>query len=186
MVEGVRLLNIDKEARKYISEYRKNHNDISFLEIGAHPTDIKIAVFAKNLGFKYSNMDIDHKTNVPERIHVVGDICSCPGISDESYDIVYSHNVFEHLKTPWTAAEECIRINKKGGMNIHIMPFSYEYHENPSDYFRFTHEGVKILFQNSGKMEEIISGYQGVTKPKRINKRSWHENWLVLYIGRKK
>ena len=42
------------------------------------------------------------------------------------------------------------------------------------------------MFEISGSVEEIISGYQDVSKRKSINKQIWLDNWLVLYVGRKK
>ena len=66
---------------------------------------------------------------------IYGDICDCPQIPDESYDIVFSTSVFEHIKEPWKAAKECVRITKKGGINVHLTLFSWRYHPVPVDCF---------------------------------------------------
>ncbi len=183
-MENIKLLDVCDVVREYVLEYYNSHTNIDFLEIGAHPKVAHTSKLVKEIDVKYTNMDIEPATNIPESI--VGNICSCPEIPDESYDIVYSHNVFEHIKTPWIAAEECVRITKGGGLNIHIAPFSYEYHAYPVDCFRYTHTGFKSMFEISGSVEEIISGYQDVSKRKSINKQIWLDNWLVLYVGRKK
>ncbi len=179
----MKLLDINKEAKKYVSEYHDNHEDMKFLEIGAHPKIVHTSELIKELNIIYNNMDID--TNISGTEVITGDICSCPEIPDESFDIVYSHNVFEHIKTPWTAAEECVRITKTGGLNIHITLFSYRYHESPVDCFRYTHTGLKTIFELSGNMEEVISGYKDITNRNKMKKGRWSENWLVIYIGKK-
>jgi ubiquinone/menaquinone biosynthesis C-methylase UbiE len=193
------LLNVHDEAWKYVSEYCKTHENVSFLDIGGGNGRGKIANGTrKSFNVKYNNLEINGDVNMPELIK--GDICHCPQISDERYDIVFSHNVFEHLKMPWLAAEECIRINKKGGLNVHIFPFSWHYHPTPVDCFRFTHTGFKVLFENSGKVKELLTGYD--LKRRRQDTRGggvegdldlvpvdklggWLECWLVLYVGKR-
>ena len=78
-----------------------------------------------------------------------GDICNCPEIESNKYDIVFCMNLFEHLNEPWKAAEEMIRITKSNGIIIVIAPFSWRYHPCPVDNFRFTHNGLKILFERT-------------------------------------
>ncbi len=97
-------------------------------------------------GYQYLAMDLE-----PRAEHVVvGDICHCPEIPDNTYDVVASYDVFEHLQRPWDAARECIRITKPGGLLVHRTLFAYRYHPIPIDYWRFTAQGLEYLFTRDG------------------------------------
>lgn len=91
-----------------------------------------------------------------------GDICSCPNINDNSFDIVYIYNVLEHVYTPWTAAQECIRICKPNGIIIVGAPFAWYYHKHPVDLWRFSHEGLKFLFEQNNLVKTLNHGFNGV------------------------
>lgn len=181
-------------VKSHLREYR--NKELSFLDVGGG-SGRKTSKLAT--GLTYQILEIDEKIKSSNIIH--GDICHCPQISDESFDIVFSNSVFEHIKKPWLAAEECIRINKKGGLNIHTTLFSWRYHPTPVDCFRYTHTGLEILFESSGRMEKVMSGYdiknrrreKGV-KPTSLGLLdvvpvdelgAWREHWSVMYIGRK-
>ena len=128
---------------------------------------------------------------------IVGDICNCPEISDDTFDVCFSMDVFEHLKEPWNAAAECIRITKPGGILIHRTLFSYRYHPSPVDFWRFSSNGLEYLFNRSGKTETILKGYdiRGRRRDHRGSNANnkppidwlggFRENWQVLWVGRK-
>ncbi len=148
-------------------------------------------------GYQYLAMDLE-----PRAEHVVvGDICRCPEIPDNSYAAVASYDVFEHLQRPWDAARECIRICKPGGLLVHRTLFAYRYHPIPIDYWRFTSQGLEYLFTNDGRVETVCKGYD--LRKRRTNHVGWpmhgnrdvppidfwggfRENWLVLFVGRKR
>lgn len=188
------FVKASKVVKKHLDEYR--NKGLSFLDVGG-AAGLKTRKLADGLSYNILEIDKEFKgLNV-----VYGDICNCPEIPDESFDIVYSNSVFEHIKKPWLASEECIRINKKGGLNIHVTLFSWRYHPTPVDCFRYTHTGLEILFEDSGKMERIMSGYDINHRRKEKGKKpgslglldvvpidnlgAWREHWGVMYIGRK-
>lgn len=160
-----------------------------FLDIGArNGAKSQLAV-----DFNYRAIDID-----PKASHVIyGDICSCPHIGDDSFDVVLSVDVLEHVERPWDAAKECIRITKPGGLLIHRTLFSYRYHPIPKDYWRFTSQGLEYLFTHTNQAETVTKGYdirarrrdhRGhnlLSKPPIDWLGGFRENWQVLWIGRK-
>ena len=95
---------------------------------------------------------------------LIGDICDTnffekhAGVTD-SFDVVYSNNVFEHLQDPFVAARNLLNMCRTGGLIITIVPFSQRFHESPDDFFRYTHRGVERLFQNAGSVLVHESGY---------------------------
>jgi len=95
------------------------------------------------------NLDIAWRPGV----HVVADGHALP-FRDGSFACVYSNAVLEHTARPWVVAEEIYRVLKPGGFACINVPFLNIMHER-FDYYRFTPQGLKIIFH---RFEEIKSG----------------------------
>lgn len=55
-------------------------------------------------------------------------------------------SVLEHSQRPWMLAANLERLLEPGG-TIHLSaPFVWRFHDYPSDFFRYTAEGVRSLF----------------------------------------
>ena len=52
----------------------------------------------------------------------------------------------EHVAKPWLAAKNIENILKHGGLLIWTTPWVWRIHGYPSDYWRFTPNGVRQLF----------------------------------------
>lgn len=81
---------------------------------------------------------------------VVGDLHGLP-FCDGSYDAIVCLAVLEHVRRPWDAAREMLRVLKAGGLLVLYVPFLLTYHAEPgyySDYWRFTDEGVLALLED--------------------------------------
>lgn len=190
---------IDKSSvQEFITQYRQTHQTngaLHFLDVGGRHGEYR--KFAE--GYTYSILEIDLNATSPEIKH--GDICSCPQIPSNTYDVVFSNNVFEHLQEPWNAALESVRICKPGGLLICMAPFSWRYHPVPVDNFRFSHSGLAYLFERSGTVETLLAGYDlhnrrrdhrggkvagGLDVPPVDELGGWREHWLAIYVGRKR
>jgi hypothetical protein len=57
-------------------------------------------------------------------------------------------SVLEHSKQPWLVAQNIEKVMKSGATLFLSVPFIWRFHGYPNDYFRFTAEGVKVLFKN--------------------------------------
>lgn len=55
-------------------------------------------------------------------------------------------SVLEHSRRPWLMAQVLTDCLKPGGTILVSAPFVWRVHAYPSDYFRFTVEGVRSLF----------------------------------------
>lgn len=55
-------------------------------------------------------------------------------------------SVLEHCEQPFKMAENITRLLKDDGCVFISAPFSWRFHGYPSDYWRFSHEGIKKLF----------------------------------------
>jgi hypothetical protein len=70
-------------------------------------------------------------------------------IADQSYDIVLSGQVIEHVRKVWLWIKEVSRVCKIGGKVITINPVSWPYHEAPVDCWRIYPEGMKALCEEA-------------------------------------
>lgn len=89
------------------------------------------------------------------------------------------HSVLEHCQNPKKAAENMTWLLVNGGTIFLSVPFVWREHAYPNDYFRFTKEGIKLLFPDiEWDTMWYICGGKRVTKPPSI----LHEG--VPYFGR--
>lgn len=71
-------------------------------------------------------------------------------IPDETYDLIISANVFEHVPKIWTWMKELARICRTGGKIATICPVSWKYHQVPVDCWRAYPDGVKAVYEEAG------------------------------------
>jgi SAM-dependent methyltransferase len=69
--------------------------------------------------------------------------------ADNQFDIVFSHQVLEHIPKPWRAASELVRVLKPGGIGLHTTCAFNPLHGPPdfNDYYRFFPNGLAELFE---------------------------------------
>lgn len=91
--------------------------------------------------------------------HVVGDAHHLP-VRDEALDGVFCNAVLEHVRQPWAVAAEMRRVLKPGGLVCVNVPFLGSRH-GVHDYFRFTHEGLRSLFDGFKEVKSGISAGPG-------------------------
>ena len=62
------------------------------------------------------------------------------------FGTILCFSVMEHCAQPFAMADTLTRILAPGGKLVLSVPFAWKFHGYPSDYWRFTHEGIKTLF----------------------------------------
>jgi SAM-dependent methyltransferase len=65
----------------------------------------------------------------------------------DSFDAVLSLNVLEHVKDPFQAAREIMRVMKPGAELMCVAPFLQPLHGYPHHYYNMTAQGLKNLFE---------------------------------------
>lgn len=81
---------------------------------------------------------------------------------DASFDTVLCTDVIEHLEEPGEALAETHRVLRPGGHAIYTAPLFWHLHEQPRDFYRYTHHGLEHLFTRAGfEVVEIaaLSGF---------------------------
>lgn len=72
---------------------------------------------------------------------------------DSLFDYVVSDQVLEHIEgDPQKAMDESWRVLKPGGIAIHTTCFMNEIHGAPSDFWRFTPNGLRLLCARFSKV----------------------------------
>ena len=136
---------MNKSSQEIISSVINSLNlKGSVLEIGAQNIQTSSYDLFSDVKFKYNNLNID-SNNISGTI--IADICNETPIKSESYDVILAVDVFEHLKEPWKASKEIIRLLKPEGVVIVITVWSWRYHPVPVDYWRFSHDCLDFLFK---------------------------------------
>ena len=78
-------------------------------------------------------------------LDVVADAHALP-FPEASFDFAFSLAVFEHLHSPWRAADEIARVLRPGGRVFVLCAFMQPLHGYPDHYFNFTESGLRRLF----------------------------------------
>jgi SAM-dependent methyltransferase len=75
---------------------------------------------------------------------------------NEKFDLVFCTQVLEHVSDPFSLIREMNRVLKPNGKLIISLPFSWQEHEEPYDFFRFSSFGISHLLNMSGfKIEKL-------------------------------
>jgi len=77
-------------------------------------------------------------------------------IPSDTYDIVLSGQVIEHVRKIWVWIKEVTRVCKPGGVVVTINPVSWPYHEAPVDCWRAFPEGMRALYDDAA-LDVILS-----------------------------
>jgi hypothetical protein len=76
----------------------------------------------------------------------------------QRFDAIFSLSVFEHLAMPWVVAMEINKLLEVGGLTYHASHFAWPLHEVPWDFWRFSDEGMKVLFSPALGFEVVQAG----------------------------
>ena len=66
--------------------------------------------------------------------------------ADDTFDLVLSLAVLEHVRDPFRCAREIVRVLKPGGQVYAAVPFLQPYHGYPNHYYNMTLSGLENLF----------------------------------------
>lgn len=124
------------------------------LDVGCGNGDSKYLIESK--GYKWVGLDIRPTNN----LSVTGDAHKLP-FKNQSFDLVISTAVIEHLHSPMIALNEANRILKTGGIFFGSVAFLEPWHDN--SYFHFSHLGIVTMLKDCGFMvDRIWPGWHGL------------------------
>lgn len=162
LISRKNLYKLIQQEIDFIVTKKKN---IKVLNIGSGG-DIENFI-KKNENLKLISMDISKK----RKPDVIYDI-SKNDVQDKikfKPDVVTIFEVLEHVKNPDKAVQNIYKILKKNDICLCSVPFNFHIHDEPNDFYRFTHFGLKYLFRN----------YKDVVIKRR---NGWLESIFVNFI----
>ena len=106
------------------------------------------------LGYDVAGFDVKRSS----RTDFLADAHQLP-VADESFDLILSTQVFEHLAAPWVAAAEIARALKPGGRLVGSVAFLKPFHNS---YFHISHQGMVKLLEGAGLTIDHLSGAQSL------------------------
>lgn len=126
-------------------EFKKKRVFGEVIEFGANEKLEKNFIYSKNkeINATYSNIVTSNnkfiKIDLQKKIKI-----------KKKFDYVIIFNVLEHLSKPEIALKNIRNILKKNGCIIGSTPFLFRVHGAPKDYYRFTHDYLKLTLKKSG------------------------------------
>ena len=102
---------------------------------------------------------IDLRSLFPGKAYVGVDFRAGPGVDcvadvealpqkDGSVGTVLALSTFEHVRKFWLGFEQVRRVLRPDGVFVVALPFHFHVHDYPSDYWRFTPEGLDSLLES--------------------------------------
>jgi SAM-dependent methyltransferase len=95
------------------------------------------------------------------RADLIADLNEPLPLADDCVDTVACFSVLEHLRRPGQLVAEALRVLKPGGSVILQVPFMWQVHEAPHDYYRFTCFGLRHLFEEAGFDDILVEPTSG-------------------------
>lgn len=123
-------------------------NGLRVLEIGPSGSPTMYQKIIDNPTLKWHTIDFENSEYIGEAKSSLTYVLQNPykfPVESDSYDIVISGQVIEHVGKIWEWTNEIKRVLKNGGLMITINPVSWPYHEAPIDCWRIFPEGIKAL-----------------------------------------
>ena len=71
------------------------------------------------------------------------------------FGTIFCLSVLEHCDQPFVMADNMTRLLEKNGKLVISLPFAWQFHGYPSDYWRFTPEGIKKLFPRLSFQDDL-------------------------------
>jgi SAM-dependent methyltransferase len=85
---------------------------------------------------------------------LLGSVEALP-VEDASFDVVLCTQVLEHCDDPPLAVRELRRVTAPGGRVLASTHGTQVYHPSPQDYWRWTHTGLRRLFEENGAWASV-------------------------------
>ena len=94
-------------------------------------------------------------------VDIVSDIHSLSDtFGKNSFDVLISCSVYEHVRNPWIATAEISKIMRPKGIVFTSTHNTFPIHAHPYDYWRYTRESLNVLFGEELKFNCLQTEYQ--------------------------
>ena len=106
--------------------------------------------FFASIADEYVGVDVVENPNAD----LLGPVESLP-VEDGRFDLVLCTQVLEHSDDPARAVAELHRVTAPGGRVLASTHGVQWYHPSPHDHWRWTHTGLRLLFERNGDWSRL-------------------------------
>ncbi len=115
----------------------------------------------------YYVLDIQNSEN--QKNIIIADITDSNFKLEYTFDFIYSYDTFEHILNPWDATKNIKNLLNINGIIFCAAPFSWRYHACPYDTYRYSHTGLRYIFEYLSEIKPVFAGYR-----KKSNNKGWY------------
>jgi SAM-dependent methyltransferase len=144
-------------VERRVRELARGMRGKRILEIGSGRRDLGQDVFTVRSLFHGSNTFIQSDV-VPEFGHELVDVRTMD--FEDEFDLILCLYVLEHIFELDEAVRGIHRALVPGGRAVIAVPHLYPYHDEPSDYWRFTEHAVRRLLGPFASTEIAVRGFR--------------------------
>ena len=99
--------------------------------------------------------------------------CTDTKLESNKYDTILSTQVIEHIYDTQKYIVECHRLLKRGGIGIFTIPFLWQCHAEPCDYYRFTKYAIETQFREQAfeilELRPLEGAYAAIIQTKIVS-----------------
>lgn len=140
----------------FLSKHTEYYQGVVYdLGCGESPYQGFISQFSQ----QYIGVDWEGSNHITKET-VLADLNELLPLDSGIADCIISLSVMEHLYQPQTMLNEAYRLLKPHGAMVLQVPWQWQVHEAPHDYFRYTPFALKYMFNKAG-FEEVNIECQG-------------------------
>lgn len=133
---------------------RFERRDADVLDVGSYDVNGTYRPMVEGHGWRYTGLDQAAGPNVDV---VTADPYGFP-FADDRFDLVMSGSTMEHVEAIWRWVPELVRVLKPGGMLAIVTHWQFPEHRYPVDCWRIMPDGMKYLFDLTGRLERYSIG----------------------------
>jgi SAM-dependent methyltransferase len=142
-------LNSELIFKKYALPFFKE--GMKVLEVGpyGHPSAYQKIINNSSIEWQTLNLQNDtlEEMNNKEALSIIATDPYAYPVASQTYDLVLSGNVMEHVEDIHKWYTELVRILRPGGFIVTVMPWSWPYHKAPLDCWRIYPDGFNSFVE---------------------------------------
>lgn len=126
-------------------------DEVRCLDVGALDVNGTYRELVESHGWKYTGLDFQAGPNVD----VVTKQPNKFPLAAGDFDIILCGNMLANADRPWKLIPEMVRVLRPGGLLAVVTIWRWNVSAYPEDYWRFLAPGLRVLLEDTGKLEQI-------------------------------
>jgi len=162
-------------ASEFLTPYRGQLRTI--LDVGSYDVNGTHKPIFNDPMWKYVGMDMAAGPNVDLLLE---EAYNWKEVPTNSFDVVVSGSLLEHVEYPWMTMIEVARVLKPGGLTCHVAPSAGFEHRFPVDCYRYYKDGFAAL-ANWADLEilKVFTDWGSIHRGSRDGGHVWNESVLI-------